>query len=308
MDTPHDTLPNSPTDSYYPYPNRSSFLLGEWYWNDGANKSQSSFKHLLGIVGHSDFQPRDLAEVNWKRVDAQLGGESRDACDEGDEGGWEDEPTVGDWVKTPIKINVPFHKKTLHPGKEEFEAGILYHRKLVSIIREKVSKASSYAHLHLEPYELYWQPNEASESIRVHGELYSSKAFVDAHRALQDSPGEPGCDLPKVVVALMFASDGTQLTAFSNAKLWPLYLGIGNESKYRRTKPSCKAFEHVAYFESVSKAPWVRVMEIYGFYLVAPRFFQDIRSRALWGERTQQCLHGTLPTGDVSGSVGDNPR
>jgi hypothetical protein len=253
MDTPHDTLPDPPTDSYHPYPNRSSFLLGEWYWDDGANKTQSNFKHLLDIIGQSNFQPGELAEVNWKRIDAQLRGESRGTCDEGGDDGWEDESICGDWIKTPIKINVPFHKRLIYPGKQEFEAGVLYHRKLVSVIREKISRTSSYPHLHLEPYELYWQPNQASEPVRVHSELYSSKAFVDAHYALQDSPNEPGCDLPKVIVALMFASDGTQLTTFSDAKLWPLYLGIGNESKYRRSKPSCKAFEHVAYFASVSK-------------------------------------------------------
>ena len=53
-------------------------------------------------------------------------------------------------------------------------------------------------------------------------------------------------------MGLMFASDGTQLANFSNAKLSPVYLGIGNESKDRRSKPSCQAFEHIAYFETVS--------------------------------------------------------
>ena len=51
----------------------------------------------------------------------------------------------------------------------------------------------------------------------------------------------------------MFSSDSTQFTAFSAAKLWPIYLLIGNESKDRRSKPSCQAFEHVAYLETVSK-------------------------------------------------------
>ena len=53
-------------------------------------------------------------------------------------------------------------------------------------------------------------------------------------------------------MGLMFASDGTQLANFSNAKLSPVYLGFGNESKDRRSKPSCQAFEHIAYFETVS--------------------------------------------------------
>jgi hypothetical protein len=264
MDTTPDSLYN-PVKLYHPYPTQSSFLLGEWYWNDGTKKSQSSFNNLLKIVGHPDFRPEDVARANWRHVNEQLGGESRG------EDGWEDEQVDRDWIETLIKIKVPFHKRTLRPGHEEFEVGKLYHRKLVSVIREKISRPSSYPHLHLEPYELYWQPNETSERVRVHGELYSSEAFIDTHRDLQDSPGEPGCQLPRVIVGLMFASDGTQLTAFSNAKLWPLYLAFGNESKYRRSKPSCQAFEHVAYFETVSTPPLRTNGKLNPFYLVAPR-------------------------------------
>ena len=139
----------------------------------------------------------------------------------------------------------------LHPGAKEFDVGILHHRKLVSVIREKITQTSSHPHLHFEPYEMFWQPNEHIKPVRVHGELYTSEAFLETHRQLQESPGEPGCDLQRVVVGLMFASDGTHLTAFSDNKLWPVYLAIGNESKYRRSKPSCEAFEHIAYFETV---------------------------------------------------------
>ena len=80
---------------------------------------------------------------------------------------------------------------------------------------------------------------------------YTLEAFFEAHHALQDSPGEPGCELPRVVLGLKFASDSTRLTAFSNAKLCPVYLVIGNESKDRCSMPSCQAFEHIAYLEEV---------------------------------------------------------
>jgi hypothetical protein len=49
----------------------------------------------------------------------------------------------------------------------------------------------------------------------------------------------------------MFWSDATHLTAFGNAKLWPCYMFFGNESKYRRCKPSCNLCSHVAYFQTV---------------------------------------------------------
>jgi Plavaka transposase len=250
-----DLLNSSPSshavETYHPYPNQSSFLLGDWYWNDGVQKSQSSFQNLLKIVGHPEFRPEDVAAVNWQSIDAQLSGDWR-VGNLDDEGSWEDEPVDGDWVKTPIKIKVPFHKRMLHPGEKVFDAGNLHHRKLVSVIREKITRSSTHPHLHFEPYGLYWQPKEFSEPVRIHGELYTSEAFIEAHHDLQSATREPGCELARVVVGLMLASDGTQLANFSNAKLSPVYLGFGNESKDRRSKPSCKAFEHVAYFETVS--------------------------------------------------------
>jgi hypothetical protein len=124
---------------------------------------------------------------------------------------------------------------------------------LVSVIGEKIMCPSSHPHLHFEPYELFWQPIKASKPVKAHGELYTSEAFIDAHHDLQESPREPGCDPQRVVAGLMFASDGTQLTAFSTAKLWPIYLAMGNESKDQRSKPfpACQAFKHVAYLEMV---------------------------------------------------------
>jgi hypothetical protein len=247
LDTSSDTTFSHPAGSYYTYPTQSSFLLGEWYWNGGIKKSQSDFQNLLKIVGHPSFRPEEIAGVNWRLIDGQLSGEQ--SCEDA----WEDAEDAGGWVKTPIKIKVPFQKKALHPGQKEFDAGILHHRKLVSVIKEKIMRPSSHPHLHFEPYKLFWQPNEAFEPVRVQGELYTSDAFIEAHRDLQESPEEPGCDLLRVVVGLMFASDSTQLAAFSTAKLWPVYLALGNESKDRRSKPSCQAFEHIAYLETVSQ-------------------------------------------------------
>ena len=46
----------------------------------------------------------------------------------------------------------------------------------------------------------------------------------------------------------MFWSDATQLTAFGDAKLWPLYVYFGNESKYERCTPIANLCLHAAYF------------------------------------------------------------
>jgi hypothetical protein len=125
---------------------------------------------------------------------------------------------------------------------------------LVAVIREKLANARDNKLFHYEPYELCWNPPHLDGEVPIYGDMYTSPAFLEAHSQLQDLPGEPGCDLPRVVVGLMFWSDATQLTTFGNAKLWPTYMYFANESKYRRCKPSCNLSNHVAYFETV-RAP-----------------------------------------------------
>jgi Plavaka transposase len=251
-------LGHRPNDknAFYPYPNESSFRLGNWYWNNGAQKSRESFRELLSIVGDSEFRPEDVRHTQWSKIDVKLGGNDFDREEGVDkelvdvvDAEWMDEDAG--WKKTPIVISVPFHSKTKEPGPKEFVAGDLYHRSFVSVIREKLANPHDDRLFHYEPFELFWQPPDTNEE-RVHGELYTSPAFLDAHRELQDSPGEPGCNLPKVVVAMMFWSDATHLTSFGDAKLWPTYLYFGNESKYRRCKPSSHLCNHVAYFQAVS--------------------------------------------------------
>jgi hypothetical protein len=246
-DIPVDTHPpHSTSQPFYPYPNRSAFRLGDWFWNGGVQKSQASFQELMDIIGDPEFQTADVRNVRWDAVNKELGT---------DEAEWVDEDAG--WTKTPVSISVPHQPRRKYPSEDNagprgYVVGDFYHRSLVSIIREKISGLGERHLFHFEPYELNWQPAPDEDLIRVQTELYTSPAFIDCHRELQESPGEPGCDLPRVVVALMFWSDATNLTAFGSNTLWPLYLFFGNESKYRRCKPSCNICEHVAYFIKVS--------------------------------------------------------
>ena len=230
-----------------PYPNHSSFVLGEWYWCGGVQKLKNDFKNLIKIITNQDFCPSDVINTKWDLIDQQLGSDH--------EMMWVDEDLDSSWERTPVTILVPFHRFTTHPGPREFTIPDFYHRSVVSILKEKLINDSDFQHFHLEPYELRWQPQYAGNSVRVHGELYNSSAFIEAHNELQNSPKEVGCNLPRIVVGLMFASDATHLTSFGDAKIWPLYLFFGNESKYRRGKPSLHLCNHVAYFLKVGNHP-----------------------------------------------------
>lgn len=207
---------------------------------------------LLDIISNPSFRPADVRDVPWCQINSQLASSTtRDAADVTPESAEWLEEDAG-WVKTEVAISVPFHRRSAKPGPHTFVAGDLFHRPLVSVIREKISRATDAQGFHYEPFELHWQPGGSSTKTRVHGELYSSPAFLKVHQELQAAPNEQNCNLPKVVAALMFWSDSTHLTSFGDAKLWPLYLYFGNESKYRRAKPSNHLCEHIAYFQKVS--------------------------------------------------------
>ena len=51
---------DSDASTFYPYPNQSSLLLGDWYWNQGTVKSRKCFQSLLKIVGSLDFKSEDI--------------------------------------------------------------------------------------------------------------------------------------------------------------------------------------------------------------------------------------------------------
>lgn len=243
-----DATPHSdPLQSFFPYPNASSFALGHWYWNEGERKTQAGFRELIKIVGAPEFSPSDVQHNDWDRINTMLG----DNRVEGD-GDWIDAADEG-WNVTNVQIHVPFDSGTATPGKRLFQAISLHHRSLISVTRERIGDPHDFRYFHTEPYKLLWKPplDSTKGEVHVHGELYTSQAFLRAHNELQRSPREPGCQLTRVICALMFWSDGTHLTSFGTAKLWPAYVFFGNETKYRRGKPSCNSCNHVAYFEKV---------------------------------------------------------
>ncbi|KAG6904890.1 hypothetical protein DXG01_006437, partial [Tephrocybe rancida] len=201
----------------------------------------------LPEVGSDDFNPKDIQGTRWGAIDRILG---QNDFDEGDPQEWEDEDTG--WKRTPITLDIPFHKHMLNKGTQQRLVGHIYHRSIVSVIKEKLANAQDNRRFHYEPFELIWSPTPGQDQgHRVYGESYTSASFTLAHRKLQESPGEPGCNLPRCVVGLMIWSDSTHLTNFGNSKLWLLYIFFGNESNYNRCKLSLNLANHIAYFEVV---------------------------------------------------------
>jgi len=200
------------------------------------------------VLNDQDFRLEDIKDTRWDWINQQLGDDESNGVVE--EGPWVD--AGAGWTQETLQLTVPFHKRMTFPGNRMFQAGTFYRRSITAILRERLTGPDS-CHFHYDPYELYWQPDLGRVPIRVFGELYTSPEFIRVHHELQASPPEPGCNLPRVVVGLLFSSDVTHLTQFGDAKLWPVYLFFGNDSKYRRCKPSCRLCNHLAYLQTVSR-------------------------------------------------------
>lgn len=182
---PATEVPNPPAASsidtqYHPYPNRSSFKLGDWYWNQGLQKSQGDFVKLVDILGDSTFSCADVSSTPWKNINSQLG---INEYDEEEAVEWEDEDAG--WKRTPVSINVPFARTTDTPGPRVYQAADLYHRSLVSVIWEKIASTRDSKLFHYEPYELCWHPPHLDTEVPIYGDLYTSPAFHEAHSKLQ---------------------------------------------------------------------------------------------------------------------------
>ncbi|KAG6913347.1 hypothetical protein DXG01_007535, partial [Tephrocybe rancida] len=169
---------------YAPYPNRTAFQFGQWYWNEGSQKSQESFHSLMKIIESKDFNPDDIRGINWTKINNQLG------LNDWDDDEWND--ADAGWRTSSIAIQIPFHRFTLTKGAREFVVKNFYRRPLVSVIREKLAlKKEDMRHFHLEPFDLMWRKGGVKDPVRLYGEIYTSPSFAEAHRALQLSPPEP---------------------------------------------------------------------------------------------------------------------
>ena len=109
--------------------------------------------------------------------------------------------------------------RTDRRSTEDFYLGDFYHCSLVKGLKKRITNPEHHKQFHYEPFKLWWTPSGSTSATWVHSELYTSTAFLDAYREVLEVPNEPGCNLEKVMIGMMFASDVTLLTTFRDAEL-----------------------------------------------------------------------------------------
>ena len=165
------------------------------------------------------------------------------------------EPGDG-WKCGKVTIRVPCtgHKQW-EEDAPEFTVDGIYYWDAVEVIAKELTDPDSFANIHIRPFEEWWQPAEASDPIRVYSEVYTSDAMLRLERELEETL-KAACDpqaesLETFILSASLYSDSTNLAQFGHASLWPVYMFIGNTSKYILSQPNSFSAHHLTYLPTV---------------------------------------------------------
>jgi len=233
-------ISNSERPSYWPYLNSTIHGIMKWLNNGNSLKSEGQVNKLVhDIILSPSFRAEDLVGFDANRENQRL------------DNAISANSLRSQFKETSVSFQVPSRDRAVPP--RPFNVPGFLHRDITSVIREAFT--SPLAHLYrFTPFRLFHPSPLTDQPERVYGEIYTPDAFFEETENVRQHspvPDDSNCTREKVVAVLMVASDETHLTDFGNAKAWPIYLMLGNLSKYIRSQPNSSAMHHLAYIPSV---------------------------------------------------------
>jgi Plavaka transposase len=231
---------------FAPFRNMSKFRIMSWFYNSSGVKSLSELNLLVkDVLLAPDFKTDDLVGFDAKKenkiMDSYQEGLSSFTLDDS-------------WIKGSVKIPLPCDGIKQSEAEAPTFVVEVYYRKLLDVIKSALAEPSA-EQFHTFPFKAFWQPSPDEPEERIYNEVYTgdrwNREYENIHATNKQGPHG---DLEALLIALMIWSDATLLAQFGNAQLWPIYLYIGNQSKYSRAKPSSFAAHHVAYIPKVCLA------------------------------------------------------
>jgi hypothetical protein len=244
---PASSEPDTDHSPPWPFLNMSIYRLMQFFNSGSATKSMGEANRLVkDVLLAPDFHVDDLASFDAQRENARFEKALDEAVDSSDSS------FFADFHEASVDIDVPSGDKN-EPSQKFNVQGLLY-QKITSVLHAAFADPLAH-HYHFSPFKMHRKSPVTGQDERIMGELYTSDAFLEAHEDIQRHspvpPDDADCTREKVVAAIMFSSDATHLTNFGTAKAWPIYLMLGNLSKYFRGLPNSGAMHHLAYIPSV---------------------------------------------------------
>ena len=216
--TPHPnptniTLANERNrDPPWPFQNMSIYMLMEWLITGSSNKLIGEMDRLGNVLCAKEFKLADLAGFNAHWENDHFDMSKVDLPDS---------PSSHDgWVVSSVPISVPTGLKELGGCGKPFIVPGLHRHSLLAVIKVVLTDVTA-RRFYFSPFKCFWK-SALGIKVWCFDEAYTSDSWLEAHSVLQKQRNEPGCQLEKVILGLMFWSDSTHVANFGTAKVWPL--------------------------------------------------------------------------------------
>ncbi|KAL0063828.1 hypothetical protein AAF712_009273 [Marasmius tenuissimus] len=249
---------------YAPLPNASTCKLFQWAYESNGVTEGSLDNLVHNVILQPDFDPSHFKNFSAKRKLKKL-----------------DAPLPSSQGKTPeisTKPSLFWKKKTTDPKPKasktppfNFNNSIWRREKSPSLCHALDTNTNpspthlsstltmfdnEFYKLHLRPYKEFWvnpstlQPNGTQ---RIYGEAFTSNQAIHIEHEKLERLEKLGVndDLETVVIWMMMASDSTHLANFGTASSWPIYMYLGNHTKYERGHPKFFTAHHLAYIPQI---------------------------------------------------------
>jgi hypothetical protein len=219
---------------FAPFRNITIYRLMTWFYSSSNTKSVAELNSLVkNVILAPDFKAEDFVGFNVKKEHAVMDSFQGSSAEGPSPFAFDDT-----WIKGSVEIPLPCDGvKQSEEQAPKFTIEV-YYRKLMNVIQAALSEPAAEK-FHIFPFKEFWKPCPKEVEERIYSESYTGdcwhEEYAKIHAANQDGPQH---HLEVFLVALMIWSDSTMLAQFGNAALWPIYLFIGNQSKYSRAKPS----------------------------------------------------------------------
>ena len=216
-----------------------------WRLTGSAQKFSAEVNHLVReVIQVEDFNILELDGFNAHTETSRL--------DAAESALPEDDPFGTDqWKVTNIEISVPTREKNPNGNGRAFHVEGLRYRPLTSVVQAVFAEALSKL-FHLTPFKRIWRSPLTGHEQRIHDELYTSDAWIQAQDEIMKQRRADDCQLERVIAGMMFWLDATCLAQFGHASTWPIYLFFGNLSKYLQAKPDVRPCHPIAFILQVN--------------------------------------------------------
>ncbi len=253
-----------PKNPHEPFETVSSYVLCNWWYNSARTKSLQDLQKLATDLRTPGFSLDDLETFNARREMKRLDNYKKQTGIFSEAAGWHE---------TTLHLPTPYpgEKFASEADTPQFPVKGLQFRRLLEVIIAEIQDPRFAEKRHWFPHERYWNPPSAPSSsdstqahpaspppppepIRIVTDTFNTEEMLKVQEEIRNMPRDPddASDVEYCAVPLLLYSDSTRLANFGSASLWPVYLYIGNISKYLRSTPSSFAAQHVAYIPKVS--------------------------------------------------------